>query len=113
MLIHRTTYGFYNKSSDEKKIIEDCKRSSGNASKVYHKIDDKGDIIETKYFDIETNRLELITTTQEMKLKSLTLRKWVTEKHKIFDSSDSKNKKQDSFNKLCDKYHFPHETLQA
>jgi len=112
MLIHRTSYGFYNKPSEEKKIIEDCKRSTGNASKVYHKIDDKGDIIETKYFDIETNTLKSITITPEMKLKSLTLRKWVTEKHKIIDSSDSKKKKQDDFNKLTDKFHLQRENLK-
>ena len=111
MLIHRTSYGFYNKLSEEKKVIEDCKRSNGNSTKVYHHVNDEGDIIETKYFDIETNTLKSITTTPEMKLKSLTLRKWVTEKHKIIDSSDSKKKKQDNFNKLCKKYHYPQETL--
>ena len=111
MLIHRTTYGFYTKPSEEKKIIEDCKRSSGNASKVYHKINNEGDIIESKYFDIETNTLKSITTTPEMKLKSLTLRKWVTEKHKIINSSDSNNKKQDNFDKLCNKYHFKQEKI--
>ena len=111
MIIHRTTYGFYDKNSDEKKIIDDCKKSNGNASKVYHKIDSNGEIISTKYFDSDTEELKICTTSIEMKIKSKLQRHWVVEKHKILQSNDSKSKKQADFDTLCNKYHFKGEKL--
>ena len=106
MIIHRTSYGFYDKNSDEKKIIDDCKRSNGNASKVYHKIDSNGEIITTKYFDEDTELLKICTTSIEMKIKSKLQRHWVVEKHKILESNDLESKKQDNFDILCKKYNF-------
>ena len=106
MIVHRTTYGFYDKNTDEKKIIDDCKRSLGNASKIYHKIDSDGEIITTKYFDSETKELKICTTSIEMKIKSKLQRHWVTEKHKILQSNNSQLKKQSDFDKLSEKYHF-------
>jgi|TARA_R110000787_G_scaffold286259_1_gene403886 hypothetical protein len=112
MIIHRTSFGFYDNILDEKKIIDDCKRSNGNASKVYHKVDDIGNIIESKYFDDELISLVVTPTTLHMKLKSKIQRKWVIGKHKIFNSNDSKSKKQSDFNILCNKCNFTREDLK-
>ena len=111
MIIHKSIYGFYNQASDEANIITDCKRSNGNANKIYHKVNSKGDIIESKYFDEITETLIITPTTIEQKLKSKTQRYWVMEKHKIFNSNDSKSKKQSDFDKLSDKYHFKKQKL--
>ena len=111
MIVHRTSYGFYNLPTEEAKIIEDCKRSIGNASKVYHRVNAVGNIIQSKYFDVATETLIVTPTTLDMTIRSRTQREWVTEKHKIFNSNQSRSQKQAAFDRLTDRFHFPRETL--
>jgi len=111
MIVHRTSYGFYNLPTEEASIIEDCKRSSGNASKVYHRVNPVGMIIQSKLFDPATETLVVTPTTSDMETRSRTQRIWVTEKHKIFNSSNSRSQKQATFDALSDRFHFDRETI--
>jgi len=112
MIIHRTTYAFYTLPTEEAKIIEGCKRSNGNASKVYHKVNGNGDIVQSKLFDLVTETLVVTPTSVDMELRSRTQRIWGTEKHKIFDSNIPLDQKQAAFDKLADRFHFDRETLE-
>jgi len=111
MIVHRTSYGFYNLPTEEAKIIESCKRSNGDASKVYHRVNAVGDIIQSKLFDLATETLVVTPTSVDMELRSRTQRIWVTEKHKIFNSSNTRAQKQAAFDALSNRFHFPRETI--
>jgi len=111
MKVHRTSYCFYDDMADEASIVEDCKRSSGNAQKIYHQVNPFGDITTSKYFNQNSQTLVVLPTTREMQIKSETQRKWVIGKHKIFNSPNTKAQKQIDFDKLADKFHFPREEL--
>lgn len=106
MIVHRTTFGFYDLASDEAKIIQDCIRSSGNASKVYHRVNVNGDIITSKVFDDNTQSLIITPTTQNMRTRSHVQRKWVIGKHAIFKQGGSRAQRQIDFDALADEYNF-------
>ncbi len=36
MIIHKTSYGLFYSNNDISEIEEDCKRSAGNAKKIYY-----------------------------------------------------------------------------
>ena len=104
MIIHRTSYVFYDKVSDEPKLIADMKRSQGNRKKIIHKVNSNGYIIQSYYYDIDTQSLNSIQASQEMKIKSETQRKFVMSKHKILKSQDSKSVKKTKLNVESRKY---------
>jgi len=112
MIVYRTTYAFYNLPIEEAKIIEGCKRSNGNASKVYHRVNGNGNIIQSKLFDLTTETLVVTPTSVDMDLRSRTQRIWVTEKHKIFNSNIPLDQKQAAFDKLADRFHFDREIFE-
>ena len=93
MIIHRTSYVFYDKTTDEPKLIADMKRSQGNRKKIIHKINPVGDIIQSKVYDMDTESFVDIPTSPEMTIVSQTQRKWITNKHKILKSQNSNSEK--------------------
>ena len=104
MITHKTSYVFFNKKSDLPQLISDMVRSNGNRNKIVHKVDNLGDIIESYYYNDETNSLDITPTTPEASRKSFSQRKWVISKHKIINSEDSKLIKEKKIDILFKKY---------